>query len=139
MATLKTHETDASVDAFLDAVEDERKRADARAICDLMAEITGEPPRMWGPTIVGFGRYAYTYESGRTGEWMRVGFSPRKRNLTLYIMPGFSEYDGLMGQLGRFKTGKSCLYINKLADVDQGVLRELVSRSVQHMAEKYPS
>jgi hypothetical protein len=90
---------------------------------------------MWGDSIVGFGRYRYQYASGREGEWMLVGFAPRKRNLTLYIMSGFDEYDGLLEKLGKHSTGKSCLYINKLEDIDLDVLRELVDKSVQHMRE----
>lgn len=137
MAELKTTETDASVGAFIDGIEDEGKRQDARRVCELMAEITGQPPRMWGPAIVGFGRVHYRYETGREGDWFEVGFSPRKRNLTLYIMPGFADYAGLMARLGKHKTGKSCLYVNRLSDVDESVLRALVAASVQWMRAKY--
>jgi len=137
MTELKTKRTDASVIDFLNAVEHEGKRKDSFAILELMREVTGEEPAMWGPSIVGFGSYTYQYASGRQGEWMLVGFSPRKRNLTLYIMSGFDEYDSLLERLGKYKTGKSCLYINKLADVDLQVLRELVQLSVQHMKESY--
>ncbi|MBV7338085.1 DUF1801 domain-containing protein [Chloroflexi bacterium TSY] len=100
-----------------------------------MKEVTGEEPQMWGTSIIGFGSYHFKYASGREGDWMLVGFSPRKQNLTLYIMPGFENYDELLGNLGKHKTGKSCLYINKLADVDQGVLKKLVKQSVDHMRE----
>ena len=99
-----------------------------------MREVTGAEPQMWGDSIVGFGSYHYVYASGREGDWPLTGFSPRKRNLTLYIMAGFDEYDELLSRLGKFKTGKSCLYINKLEDVDQEVLAELVKRSAEHVA-----
>lgn len=135
MAELKTQWTDASVVGFLNAVEHEGKREDSFDILELMREVTGWEPAMWGPTIVGFGSYTYKYASSREGEWMLVGFSPRKRNLTLYIMSGFDEYDALLARLGKYKTGKSCLYINKLANVDMQVLRELVQQSAQHMKE----
>jgi len=130
MAELKTKKTDASVQAFLDAVEHPTRREDSFAILDMMREITGHEPAMWGPSIVGFDSYHYRYASGREGDWPVVGFSPRKRNLTLYIMDGFDGYDALLAKLGKFKTGKSCLYIHKLADVDQETLRELVRQSV---------
>ncbi len=133
MAELKTQKTDASVEEFLQSVEPAQKRADALAICALMQEVTGCEPKMWGSSIVGFGEYIYTYESGRIGNWMLVGFSPRKQNLTLYIMAGFDNYSTLMAQLGKYKTGKSCLYVNKLTDIDQYVLRTLVGESVAHM------
>ena len=93
---------------------------------------------MWGPSIIGFGSYRYKYASGREGEWMLTGFSPRKQNLTLYIMPGFDNYDSLLAKLGKYKTGKSCLYINKLEDVDLSVLEKLVKQSVDHMVETNP-
>jgi len=133
MYELKTKLNDQPVEAFLNAVEDQKKKQDCYVILDLMAEITGQPPRMWGDSLVGFGKYSYHYASGHQGEWFLTGFSPRKQSLTLYIMSGFDEYDGLMAKLGKYKTGKSCLYIKKLEDVDQGVLRELIDRSVKHM------
>ena len=135
MAELKTQENDASVDDYLNSVEDEKKREASFKVKELMEDVTGEEARMWGDSIVGFGHYNYKYASGREGEWMLVGFAPRKRNLTLYIMSGFDEYDDLLGDLGKHSTGKSCLYINKLEDVDMDVLRELVDKSVQHMKE----
>ena len=138
MADLKTKPTGNSVEDFLNSVENERRRADGLQMLTLMQEVTGVEPKMWGPTIVGFDEYHYKYESGREGDFMIIGFSPRKANLTLYIMPGFDRYDDLMGRLGKFKTGKSCLYINKLADVDLEVLRELMTLSVQYMRDKYP-
>jgi hypothetical protein len=123
------------VTAFLDRVEDDQKREDAYAVMELMREVTGEEPKMWGDSIVGFGSYHYRYASGREGDWPLTGFSPRKRNLTLYITSGFDEYDDLMEQLGKHKTGKSCLYVNRLSDLDLDVLRQLVRESVQHMKE----
>ena len=104
----------------------------------MMSAATGAPAQMWGTSIVGFGRYHYRYASGREGDFMIAGFSPRKRALTLYIMAGFSEYEALLAQLGKHTIGKSCLYIKRLADVDQAVLREIVERSVQYIREKYP-
>jgi hypothetical protein len=98
-----------------------------------MKQVTGEEPEMWGESIVGFGSYHYKYKSGREGDWFVTGFSPRAQNLTLYIMSGFDEYDQLMSRLGKYKTGKSCLYITKIDDVDQEVLKELVNKSVKHM------
>ena len=136
MAEPKTKKTDASVEAFLDAVADPRRREDARAVLALMKRITGEEPKMWGPSIVGFGSYTYTYASGRTGDWPIAGFSPRKQALTLYVMPGFEKDADLMKRLGKHKTGKSCLYLNRLADVDAGVLEELVRRSVERMRNR---
>lgn len=133
MAELKTKENDGDVTAFLNGVADEKKRQDSFAILHLMQEVTQAEPKMWGDSIVGFGHYHYKYESGREGDWFVTGFSPRKQNLTLYIMAGFDQYDELMARLGKHKTGKSCLYINKLADVDTAVLHELVAQSVAHM------
>ncbi len=133
MAELKTRPNEANVVDFLEGVEDEQKRADCFELVDLMQDITGEEPKMWGPAIVGFGSYRYCYDSGREGDWMLVGFSPRKQSLTLYIMSGFSRYEELMKGLGKFKTGKSCLYLKRLSDVDRDVLRELIAQSVEHV------
>ncbi len=138
MAELKTKKNDESVQAFLESVPDERKRRDAFAILELMQEVTGEQPKMWGTSIVGFGEYHYKYASGREGDWFVAGFSPRKQNLTLYIMSGFDSYEGLLAKLGKYTTGKSCLYIKKLDDVDPQVLRELVRQSVEHMQATNP-
>jgi len=135
MAELKTQPTESSVDDFLAGVDEERGE-DCRTLLDLMSEATGEPPKMWGPSIVGFGSYRYEYDSGRSGDWFLTGFSPRKRNLTLYIMAGFDRYDDLMERLGKHSTGKSCLYVKRLADVDMDVLSELVHASVDHMKAK---
>ena len=137
MAEPKTQKTDASVSAFLNKIEDPQKRSDAKAIAKLMGEITGLKPSLWGGTIVGYGSYRYQYASGRSGDWPIVAFSPRKQNLVLYIMPGFAEYDDFLARLGKHKTGKSCLYINRLSDIDVSVLGDLIYRSVEHMQEKY--
>ena len=137
MAELKTRKNNASVAAFLNAIEDRQKRADLKRISAMMREATGSRARMWGTSIVGFGSYHYKYASGREGDWMLVGFSPRKQNLTLYIMPGFKTFDSLMAKLGKFKTGKSCLYIKRLDDVDESVLRKLIVGSVKYMRTKY--
>ena len=137
MAQPKTRLTDADVDAFLGKVEDPKKLQDCRELVEIMSSATGQPPRMWGTSIVGFGSYHYKYASGREGDWMLTGFSPRKQNLTLYIMPGFSGYESLMDKLGKHKTGKSCLYVKRLDDVDRDVLRQLVKRSIEDMRERY--
>jgi hypothetical protein len=132
MAELKTQKTGASVEDFLAAV-DEPRQAECRVVADIMSRATGAPPKMWGASIVGFGDYDYKYASGRAANWMLTGFSPRKTSLTLYIMSGFSAYDDIMARLGKHGTGKSCLYIKKLDDIDLEVLEELVRASVAHM------
>ncbi|MBN8580149.1 MAG: DUF1801 domain-containing protein [Anaerolineae bacterium] len=132
-AELKTKLNEASVEDFLNTVSDEQIRADCFEIAKIMKQVTKAEPKMWGASIVGFGSYHYKGASGREGDWMLVGFSPRKQNLTVYIMAGFERYDELMKKLGKFSTGKSCLYIKKLADVDKKVLKELVSESVQYL------
>lgn len=134
MAENKTQPTDADVDEFIASVEHPTRRSDAETLLAMMRDVTGEEPVMWGPSIVGFGEYHYAYESGREGDWFLAGFSPRKSNLVVYIMSGFPRHAELMAQLGKHRTGSSCLYINKLADVDLDVLRELVRRSVEHVA-----
>ena len=139
MAELKTKKTAASVKDFLNSVPDERKRKDSFAILKLMQEVTGTKPAMWGPSIVGFGKYHYKYASGHEGDAPLAGFSPRKQALTLYITAGFDGYGELLGKLGKYKTGKACLYINKLEDVDLATLKEMVRRSVERMARKYPA
>jgi uncharacterized protein YdhG (YjbR/CyaY superfamily) len=138
MVELKTQRNKGDVEAYLNSVENETKRKDSLTIMQLMKEVTGEEPEMWGDSIVGYGTYHYKYASGREGDWFLTGFAPRKQNLTLYIMAGFDQYDKLLGDLGKYKTGKSCLYINKLEDVDQDVLRELVRQSVEHMKKTNP-
>ena len=132
MAELKTKPQDADVERYLADLPDP-KRDDCLALAQLMTEVTGEPARMWGTSIVGFGTYHYVYGSGREGDWFLCGFAPRARNLTLYIMSGFAAYDDLMARLGKHTTGKSCLYIKGLADVDRAVLRDLLEQSVRHM------
>ena len=136
-ANNKTVENEGSVSEFLSSVADDKRREDAMTVDEMMSTITGEEPKMWGTSIVGFGKYHYKYESGRKGDFMKVGYSPRILNLTIYIMTGFDRYDELMSQLGKHKTGKSCLYIKKLEDVDQDVLYELISLSFAHMTKKY--
>jgi Domain of unknown function (DU1801) len=134
MAEAKTKPTKANVNAFLDSIDDERRRKDCKAVLKLMKDVTQAQPEMWGSSIVGFGRYRYNYDSGREGEWMMTGFAPRKGDLTLYIMAGFERIPELMKRLGKFKTGKSCLYVKKLEDVDMDVLRDIVSKSVEKMS-----
>lgn len=138
MAQPKTRPTQQSVESFLSTVSDEQKHRDCLTIDEMMRQATGEAGRMWGESIVGYGLYSYKYASGHSGEWPVVAFSPRKANLTLYIMSGFDQNDELLSRLGKYKTGKSCLYIKKLADVDQEVLNELITRSVVHMKETNP-
>lgn len=132
MAELKTKPNDASVEAFLNGITDARKRRDALALLTLMREVTQSEPVMWGSSIVGFGSYHYKYESGREGDWFITGFSPRKQDLTVYIMQGFERFGALMRKLGKYKTGKSCLYIKTLDDIDLSTLRELVAQAVKH-------
>ncbi len=133
----KTTENEGSVNDFLNQVADDSKKADCYRIKEWMEEITGETAKMWGTSIVGFGTYHYKYESGREGDFMKVGFSPRAQNITLYIMPGFARYAQLMAKLGKYKTGKSCLYVKKLADIDHEILTELITESFTHMCNKY--
>ena len=136
MAELKTKLNDASVEKFLNSVVDEKKRELSFKILDLMRKITKEEPKMWGTSIVGFGTYHYKYASGQEGDWMLVGFSPRKQAVTIYIMSGFSRYDELINKLGKFKTGKSCLYIKNEEDVNLKVLKELITQSVNFIKKK---
>ena len=135
MAELKTRPNKSSVEKFLRAVKDEQRRSDAHTLLRLMQEATGAAPQMWGDSIIGFGRYHYKYDSGREGEWFLTGFSPRKQNLTLYIMPGFARYGALLKKLGKHKTGKSCLYLNSLSQVDMPTLKKLIRQSVRVMAK----
>jgi hypothetical protein len=137
MADVKTKPTSKSVEKFLKSVDNEVRQRDAFALLDLMREVTQEEPRMWGPSIVGFGTYHYKYASGREGDWMLTGFSPRKQAMTVYIMAGFSRYDDLMAKLGKHKTGKSCLYINKLEDVHLPTLKKLIRESVAHVKKAH--
>ena len=132
-AELKTKLNDANVESFLNGVADEQQRADSFKVLELMRKITSEEPKMWGPSIIGFGSHHLKYASGRELDWMLVGFSPRKGNLTLYITDGFANYGDLMAKLGKHKTGKSCLYIKRLSDVDENVLGELTASSIKHI------
>lgn len=138
MAELKTQKTKMSVSAFLNAIEDPQRRADCKAVAKIMQDVTGEKPALWGPSIVGFGTYHYVYASGRTGDWPLTGFSPRKQNLTLYIMAGFDGYPELMAKLGPHTTGKSCLYVKRLSDLHQPTLKKLIRQSVAHMKKRHP-
>jgi hypothetical protein len=137
MATLKTQLTTASVDAFLKRIADDDRRNDCQTVVRIMKKAAKSEPRMWGSSIVGFGSYHYKYESGREADWFVVGFAPRKQDLTLYIMAGYDRFPAILARLGKYKTGKSCLYIRRLADVDQGVLEELVSASVKYMKQAH--
>ena len=130
---LKTKVNEASVEGFLNAVADEQTRKDCFAILELMQQVTNEPPKMWGTSIVGFGSYHYKGSGGREGDWMLTGFSPRKQNLTLYILGGFDSQKDLLAKLGKFKTSVGCLYIKRLNDADKEVLMELVAASVSEM------
>ncbi|HKK79058.1 MAG TPA: DUF1801 domain-containing protein [Phaeodactylibacter sp.] len=139
MSKLKTQPNAREVAHFLEQVEDEQQRADSSTILQMMETATGEKAKMWGKSIVGFGQYHYKYDSGREGDWFITGFAPRKRQLSLYIMSGFDQYEALLQKLGKHKTGKSCLYIKRLDDIDKSVLRTLIEQSVQYMREKYPA
>ncbi|MEU4620895.1 DUF1801 domain-containing protein [Actinoplanes sp. NPDC023801] len=132
MVEPKTTRNDLSVADFLAAVADPRRREDAEAACALMTEATGAEPAMWGAAIIGFGTYHYRYASGRTGDWPAIALSPRKEALTLYISAGFDGYDDLIARLGPHRTGKSCLYLKRLADVDQAVLKDLVAQQFRY-------
>jgi hypothetical protein len=138
MADNKTQATAADVGAFLDAVADPARRADAHALADLMTKVSAAPAKMWGPSIVGFGRYHYRYESGREGEMCRLGFSPRKAELVLYVLNDTPEQAAQLARLGKHRRGKGCLYIKRLADVDIGVLEALVRGQLAHMDARYP-
>jgi hypothetical protein len=133
MTELKTKPNDKDVLEFLNNVENKRRREDSFEILKLMKEVTQEEPVMWGGSIVGFGTYHYKYASGREADWLQIGFSPRKQSLTVYIMDGFDKYNELLNKLGKYKTGKSCLYINKLDDVDISVLKEIMAESVKYI------
>jgi hypothetical protein len=138
MAELKTRENDGDVISFLNKIENEQRRRDCFELLEFLTEITGEKPKMWGPGIVGFGNYHYKYESGREGDWFLIGFSPRKQNLTIYIMSGFKILEDIMHDLGKYKTGSSCLYVKKLSDIDKGKFKLLVERSNAYMKKIYP-
>ena len=139
MAEIKTKPTEVTVDDFIAAVENPVRREEAKAVCAMMERITGEPPVMWGPSIIGFGSYRYRYDSGHEGTMCRLGFSPRKAQLVLYILTEDPEQNERLARLGKHKTGKSCLYINKLADVDMVVLEEMTRDALAYMNSKYPA
>ena len=136
-APLKTALTKASVSAFLNAVEHEQRRRDAKAVLAMMKRITGQKPKMWGDSIVGFGEYHYRYESGREGDMLNVGFSPRKANLVLYVMGSIADDDPLRSKLGKYKTGRACLYVNKLDDIDLAVLEKIIEKSFKKTIERW--
>lgn len=139
MTENKTRPTTASVEGYLEAIVDEERKADCRRLVEMMSRATGEPATMWGPSIVGFGTYHYRYDSGREGDFFLTGFSSRKTDLSLYIMAGFEPFPALMARLGRHRTGKSCLYVRRLADVDAKVLEQLIVRSVKEMRRRHPA
>jgi len=138
MAETKTRPTAVSVDDYLDAVPDEGRRADGRKVRDMMERISGYPATMWGPSIIGFGRYHYRYDSGHEGDAARIGFSPRAKELVFYLLGGFPRQQALLDRLGKHRTGKCCLYVKRLADIDESVLEELVAHSLADMRERYP-
>ena len=135
MTELKTKRTGASVRAFLDKVTDESRRKDCQTLVRVMKKATGAQPKMWGPSIIGFGTYRLVYANGSEADWPIAGFSPRKQDLTLYIMAGFDKHDALLAKLGKHKTSKSCLYIKRLADIDVSVLENLISTSVKRLKQ----
>ena len=138
-AEQKTKPTSASAAEFIASIENPQLRADAEAACALLEEVTGEPPVMWGPSMVGFGAYHYRYASGHEGDWMLVGFSPRKANLVFYLFGCDEGRDDLLARLGKHKAGKGCVYVNKLSDVDPAVLKEMASSSVEQLRSRYPA
>lgn len=141
MAKLKTTPNDLNVEDFLNAVEHDTRREDSFVVLQMMKDITGEAPQMWGTSIIGFGNYHYKYDSGREGDWFLTGFSPRKQSLTIYMMgsASASSREEILSRLGKHKTGRGCLYINKLTDVDLEVLAELIRAGVAVLKEKYPA
>lgn len=136
MAELKTKQTDVSVEGFINSVENETRRNDAFKILEIMTEVSQSEAKMWGPSIIGFGNYKYKYPNGKEMDWMEVAFSPRKQNLVFYITGGFENYESLVGQLGKVKTSKGCIYANKLSDVNENILRQLISESLEYIRKK---
>ena len=134
----KTTQNDGSVAEYIAAINPDQKRADCEKILGMMESLTGWEPKMWGSSIIGFGEYHYKYDSGRKGDALRIGFSSRAQNISIYIMPGYSDFDDELSRLGKHKTGKSCLYIKRLSDVDEDVLKEMFVKGLKIMAEKYP-
>lgn len=137
MAANKTVPTEIRAEEFVASVEHDTRRADAEALLDLMSRVTGYKAKMWGPAIVGFGRYHYVYESGREGDYLMVGFSPRKANLSVYLMPGYDDFSDQLARLGKHKKGKSCLYLNKLSDIDLSVLEEMIAMALESVRSTY--
>lgn len=137
MAENKTKLTKLSVAAFINGIDDKEKRADVKRVAAMMQKVTGSKAAMWGTNIVGYGQYHYKYESGREGDFMLAGFSPRKQALTIYVIAGFKRFDSLMKKLGKYKTGESCLYVKRLSDIDEKVLEKLIEESVKYMRENY--
>jgi len=133
MAGLKTKPNKKNVETFIGKIADPVKRQDSKVVLDIMKKVTGEQPLMWGSSIIGFGKYHYKYASGREGDWMLTGFSPRKQNLTIYIMPGFDRYKALLVKLGKYKTSVSCLYIRRLSEIDLSILEKLIKKSLNDM------
>lgn len=138
MAENKTQATPQDVTKFIAAIENKTRRTDAEQLDAMFRRVTGWTPRMWGPTIIGYGQYDYKYESGRTGTSLATGFSPRKANQVLYIMPGYQDFDDILARLGKYKLGKACLYINKLADVDMNVVEEIVKAGIDDLGTRWP-
>ncbi len=138
MAEIKTRPTGVAVDAFIEAVPNPQRREDGKKVRAMMERVSGEPAAMWGPSIVGFGSYHYRYESGHEGNMARIGFSPRARELVLYLLADIPRHQALLDRLGKHKTGKCCLYIKRLSDVDEAVLEEMVVETLAYMDEKYP-
>ncbi len=138
MSENKTRATDGDVMAFLNAVEPERRRLDGLRLNGIFQEVTGFRPVMWGSSIVGYGSYHYVYKSGREGDFLATGFSPRKASLSIYIMPGYADFGGIMERLGKHRTGRSCLYVNRLSDVDENVLRELIAAGLRDLDARWP-
>ena len=138
MSENKTRPTGEAVAEFIAQVDHPTRRADAHRLDEIFREVTGWEPQMWGPSIVGYGSYHYKYDSGREGDAIATGFSPRKANLVVYIMPGYANFDATLARLGKHKLGKSCLYINKLADVDEAALKELIRAGLDDLGQKYP-
>ncbi len=136
-AKLKTTQNDKSPKDFIASVENDQRRKDAKTLLKLFNRVTGMKPKMWGSSIIGYGRYEYKYESGREGEFMMTGFSPRKTSSTIYIMPGYQDLSEMLDRLGKHKTGKSCLYINKLSDIDLDVLEEIINFGLDYMRRNY--
>lgn len=138
MSDNKTQMTAIPVADFIASVEPERRRSEAETLVALFGKTTGWAPRMWGPSIIGFGQYHYKYDSGREGDFLATGFSPRKARLSIYILPGYADYASMLSRLGKHALGKSCLYVNKLDDIDLDVLAELIAAGVRDLGRKHP-